>query len=187
MHFVIILSIFFISIYQTMRRGPGGTFAYVFVPVLLLLGVVKPISLTLLPDMTSIMAVSYGTVLGMIFAGRMPGIRPHPVDAIIVILSLTIVITGVVNGEFWTLVSATGNESLKWLVPYYMARVAFRDPALRLRLTLTLCWIAMALGAMGLIEFRLWPLFFSRTFESLGLSIALNETVQSAGPSSGRW
>ena len=71
MHFVINIAILVLSIYQTMRRGPGGTFVYVFVPVLLLLGVVRPITLPVLPDMTSMMAVSYGTVFGMLAAASL--------------------------------------------------------------------------------------------------------------------
>jgi hypothetical protein len=181
MHYAIITAIFVLSAYWTIRRGPGGTFAFIFIPVLLLLGVVRPVVLPTLPDVTSIMAVSYGTVVGMIIGGRFPRIRPHLVDAIVVLMSFFVVITGILNGEFWTLVSATGNETLKWIIPYYMARVAFRDVALRRHLALTLCWVAMALASMGAIEFRLWPLFFSRLIASMGLSTAHNEMVQ------GRW
>lgn len=178
MNVLIILVIFLVSTYQTIRRGPGGTFVYVFIPVLLLLGVVRPVSLPVVPDVTSLMAVSYGTLLGMLIGGKFPGFRPHFVDLLVVLLSVSTVISAVVNGEFWTLVSAAGNEILRWIVPYYMARVAFRDVALRQRLTVSLCWIAIALGAMGAVEFRLWPVFFSRLIESVGASIALNDIVQ---------
>jgi hypothetical protein len=176
MHYIVIAIIFFWSLYQTIRRGPAGAFVYAFLPVLLCLSIIKPISVTGLPDIFSPLAVSYGVLVGMLVSGRFPAFKPHLIDWIVLACSLTVILTGYYNGVFWTLVAITGTETLRWLVPYYMARLAFRDPGLRRTMGLLFCWVAMAVGTMGLIEFRLWPLFFSRMLEVFG-STPFNDIV----------
>ena len=175
MHYLVDAIILVVSFLVTVRYGPGRTFVWVFVPVLLLLGAVRPVELPKLPDINSTMAVSYGVLMGMIVVGRVPAIRLHLIDFLVLAISISTILSAVFNGVFWTLVSAIGSEALRWLVPYYMARLAFREAELRTQLAKLLCGIAITLGMMGLIEFRLWPNFFSRMLVDSGLSIAVND------------
>lgn len=177
MEYLLIGFFFAAALIQTIRKGPGSTFACVYLPVLLLLSTVKPVSIQPLPDISSPIAVSYGVVLGMILSGRIVFFRPHLIDFLVVGCSMSVVLTGYVNGEFWTIVSATGNETLRWIVPYYMARLAFREQAIRRQMGLSLCFVAIAMGVIGLIEFRLYPLFFSRFLESFNMTIVHNSMV----------
>ena len=176
MNFVVITIIFAWGLYQTLKRGPAGAFVYAYMPVLLLLSIIRPITLPMLPDIFSPIAVTDGVLLGMLIKGNIPGFKIHPIDWMVLLASLLIVISGYVNGELWTIPAATGTEVLRWLVPYYMARLALREAPLRRTLAIQLCWIAMAISAMGLIEFRLWPLWFSRLLEVFG-SIPYNDIV----------
>lgn len=177
MNYLLIGIFFAAGLFQTIRKGPGSAFAYVYLPVLLLLSTVRPVSIEPLPDITSPIAVSYGVLLGMLLSGRIVFFKLHLIDFLVVGCSLTVVMTGYVNGEFWTIISATGNETLRWIVPYYMARLAFREQAIRRQMGLSLCFAAMAMGVIGLIEFRLFPLFFSRLLESLNMTIVHNTMV----------
>lgn len=177
MSYLIIGILFVFAVLQTIRKGPGSTFAYLYLPVLFLVSTVRPVSIEPLPDITSPIAVSYGTLLGMALSGRFVFFKLHLIDYLVVLCSVTIAITGYVNGEFWTLVSATGNETLRWLIPYYMARIAFREAPLRRHMGLTFCFLAMALGVIGIIEFRLFPLFFSRMLERLDMAMVFNTMV----------
>jgi hypothetical protein len=174
----LLIGIFFIAaLVQTIRRGPGYVFAYVYLPVQLLLSTVAPAQVQPLPDITGPVAVSYGLVIGMLISGRFMFFKPHFIDLLVVLCSVSIIITGYVNGEFWTIVSATGNETLRWLVPYYMARLAFRDATVRRQMGISLCFVAMAMGLIGMIEFRLFPLFFSRILQDLGMAQVYNTMV----------
>jgi hypothetical protein len=174
----LLIGIFFIAaLIQTIRKGPGYVFAYVYLPVQLLLSTVKPAQITTLPDITSPVAVSYGLLIGMLISGRLAFFKAHLIDYLVVLCSISIVVTGYVNGEFWTIISATGNEALGWLIPYYMARLAFRDGIVRRQMGLSLCFVAMAMGLIGMIEFRLYPLFFSRLLVQLGMADVYNEMV----------
>lgn len=172
MNYALIGIFFAAALIQTIRKGPGSVFAYVYLPVLLLMSTVRPIAIDALPipDITSPVAVSYGLVIGMLVSGRLVFFRPHLVDYLVVLCSVSIAVTGYLNAEFWTLVSALGSETLRWLIPYYMARIAFRDPLIRRQMGLSLCFVAMAMGVIGMIEFRLFPLFFSRMLESLNMA-----------------
>ena len=181
MSFLAIGTFFVLALLVTLQRGPAATFAYVFLPVILLLAIVKPIFLYVLPDVSSMHAVTYGTLLGMLCAGRMPSLKLHPVDGLVLLVSVSTMATSLANGSFWTLVSSIGSETLHWLVPYYMARLAFKEPVLRKHMALILAGIAMALAFIGLIEWRLRPLFFSRILGTLGLSTVYSNLVQ------GRW
>lgn len=177
MNYLLIGSFFVAAMIQTIRKGPGSVFALVYLPVLLLVSTVRPLTIEPLPDITSPIAVSYGVLLGMLISGKIPFFKLHFIDLLAVLCSVTIVITGYVNGEFWTLVSATGNETLRWIVPYYMARLAFREPGTRRQMGLSLCFVAMAMGLIGIVEFRLYPLFFSRILESLNMTFVHNTMV----------
>lgn len=177
MNYLLIGIFFLAALIQTIRRGPGYVFAYVYLPVELLLSTVAPAKVEPLPDITGPVAVSYGLIMGMFISGRFAFFKPHFIDLLVVLCSVSIIITGYVNGEFWTIVSATGNETLRWLVPYYMARLAFRDATVRRQIGLSLCFIAMAMGVIGMIEFRLFPLFFSRLLLDLGMANVYNQMV----------
>lgn len=178
MNYLLIGIFFLAALVQTIRKGPGYVFAFVYLPVELLLSTVVPAKVEPLPDISGPAAVSYGVLLGIIVSGRFNFFKPHLLDLLVLLCSVSIVITGYANGEFWTVVSGIGNESLRWLIPYYMARLAFRDATVRRQMGLSLCFISMAMGVIGMIEFRFNPLFFSRMLQSVDLAQVYNTMVQ---------
>lgn len=178
MSFLAIAIILFASIAVTVQRGPAATFAYVFLPVALLLSSVPAVSLPILPDMSSMHAVTYGVLLGMLIVGKLPAFRIHPIDWLVVLLSITTIITGYVNGNLWTIVSSCGSETLHWLMPYYMARLAFTDVTLRRHMALILSAIAVCLAAASVVEWRLRPLIVAKILNQLNLSNVDSTFVQ---------
>src|SRR4051812_9344994 len=115
MSYLAIAIIFLASIAVTVQRGPAAAFAYVFLPVLLLFSSIPPLSIPILPDMTSIHAVTYGVLFGMMIVGKLPAFRPHPIDWIVLAISVLSTATGYVNGNLWTIVSSVGSETLHTL------------------------------------------------------------------------
>jgi len=169
MNLLIYTIIFVTTIYVTLRRGPGGAFVYVFLPCLLTLWNVPGLSVSPLPDFSTITTLSYALVLGVFIGGNLPSIKWHFIDTLIVLSSVFVVITSYATEVLWTAVSATGDEFLRWMVPYFAARVAFQQPILRRHAALILAYIAMFVGFFALIEFRLSPYIVSRTLEGFNI------------------
>jgi hypothetical protein len=166
------------SIFVTVQRGPAGTFVFVFLPVVLMFSSIPSLAIPILPDMTSMHAVTYGVLLGMMIVGKLPSFRPHPVDGLILLLSIAATATSYANGNLWTIVSSVGAETLHWIVPYYMARLAFRDVAVRRQMAIVLAIITCIIAFAGVIEWRLKPLIVAKVLGRLHLSNAFSEFVQ---------
>jgi hypothetical protein len=160
-----------LSFVVTARRGPGATFAYVMLPAMLLAFTVSPIAIYKLPDVTTTGAVGYGTLLGLVAIGWRPPFKLGLIDFGVLSLMAVRIISGTVNGQLWTGVSYTGAEVLLVGVPYLLARTAFIDRHWRLQAAKVITIIAVSLVPICLIEFRLWPLTYSRSIMApLGLT-----------------
>lgn len=177
MGLIIVVVLLLTSASVAMRRGPGAALAYVFLPVLLLLSKTAFVTLEPLPDLNSLSATTLGTLIGTLLGGHWPRLRFHWLDGLVIACSVSLALTAYLNGTTWTLIAGTGNDTLRYLMPYLMARVAFFDPDLRRHCAISLSWIAIVMGACALIEFRLRPLVVSRTLEDLGMSIVDNTMV----------
>ena len=176
---VVIVAIFLTAFVVTIRLGIAGTFAYVLLPAVLLLFTISPLEIYKLPDVSTLSAVGYGTVAAYFVKGGEPlGIRFNFVDAIMVALSLIAIVSAVAAEQIWTGVSTFGSEALEWVLPYFMARVAFAHREWRLPTAKVLVGIACALALIALIEMRFDPLFFSRrVLRPFGLTTSAYELV----------
>lgn len=172
---LVVLSIFFVaSLFLTLRRGPGAAFTYVLLPGWLLLSQIKPINISPFPDFDTASVVSYGVLLAIGITGRFPTFKFHPIDGVIVALTVSLLLTAYSTGNSWTIVASFGTELFTWIMPYYMARVAFRDASMRKHAAYIVACCAMLIAFFALIEFRLNPLIYSRTLEPFGLNVAAN-------------
>lgn len=181
MNLIVVVSLLLASVYVAMRRGPGAVFAFLYLPTLLLLGSTPPISIEPLPDIHSLSAIAMGTLIGTLLGGTMPPIRFHWIDGMILACSLSLAMTSYLTGTTWTLIAFTGNDVLRSLMPYLMARAAFFDPGLRRHACVIASYTAILVGACAAIEFRLNPNFVSRTLMDFGLSAASNKMVLKRG------
>ena len=169
----------FVSFFVTLRRGPGATFSYVLLPVTLLLFTVTALEIQKLPDVTTVAAVSYGTLAGLIVRGWKPPFRLSLIDLLVVTLAALRVVSGTVNGQLWTGVSLIGQQVLMVLTPYVLARTAFIDRYYRGQSAKVLIGLALLLLPAAMIEWRLRPLFYARAIlEPLDLTNVNWELVQ---------
>lgn len=167
---LIVLGLLIASARVAMTRGPGAALAYIYLPVLLLFGITPSVAIEPLPDMTSLSATALGTIIGTMLGGHWPRIRFHWFDGLMIVCSISFGLTAYLSGTTWTLITFSGNDVLRYLMPYLMARVAFFDPNLRRHCAISISYIAIFMGACAFIEFRLRPLFVARTLNALGFS-----------------
>jgi polyisoprenyl-phosphate glycosyltransferase len=169
---VVIAIIFITSLWVTFRRGPGAAFVYVMLPVMMFLSQLPPFQLQPLPNFTPTSTVAYAAILAMICTGKFPRIKLHALDVMVILLMLSRMCTAYSQGNFWTIVSVFGDQLLNWIAPYYLARLAFFDPELRRRGAYILAGCAIGVSIIGIMEFRLFPLFYARLLSQFGLSDA---------------
>ncbi|HQY89748.1 MAG TPA: hypothetical protein PK402_13935, partial [Tepidisphaeraceae bacterium] len=173
----VILAILISAIYTTVRRGPGAALVWVLFPCLMLLHEVIPMAIQPFPDFDAISSVSYGVIIGLLVTGRLPRLPWHVFDFFVIAVVVSLEMTSISKGNFWTVISTLGNESLQMLVPYYMARHAFADPLLRRQATQSLAICMLIVGFFALIEMRLIPYVFSRYLHMFGVTDTTNTMV----------
>ena len=175
---LVIVGIFIAAFATTFWAGVPGAFAYVMLPALLLVYTVAPVEIEKLPDLTTLAAVGYGVVAGLIARGEMPRLRWTLIDTLVVTLSALSVINAVYSEVLWTGVNRSGTEFFEWLLPYFMGRITFAHPHYRLRAAQVLTGLAAFLALVALWEMRVRPLFFSRDILTpFGLTTAAYEMV----------
>lgn len=173
----VILAILISAIYTTVRRGPGAALVWVMLPCLLLLYELIPIGMNVLPDFDAISSVSYGVLIAMLLTGKIPRLPWHVFDFFVIAVVISLGMTSISKGNFWTIISTLGNETLQWLVPYYMARHAFADPTLRRQAVQSMAICLLIVGAFALVEMRMKPFFYSRALSTLGIIDTTNTMV----------
>ena len=175
---LLIAAIFSASVLVTLSRGLAGAFVYVYLPVLLLLAMIPPFDLPYLPDVHPAVAVSYGAILGWaIKGGETLHLRWHPIDLLLVGLIACKIVTSLTTEQVWTGVNTFGTEVFGTLLPYLMARVAFADAGHRRAMLWIVCGCMAVVGFFALVELRLWPYFYSRNLQRLGMVQVANGMV----------
>ena len=160
--------IFLAALLVTVSGGVRLTFAYVYLPVMLLFAHVPQFNIPLLPDVGSEGAVGYGVLLGLLLrGGEKLDLQFHWLDAVVVLLSILIIITSTTTEFLWTGINSFGTQLFGWVLPYFLGRAAIADVRAR-RATLRVIIACVGITAfLALVEFRLRPLFYSRSLEAL--------------------
>jgi hypothetical protein len=160
---LLIIFVFVAAFSMTLWRSVAATFTYVLLPTLLLVFSVPLIEIKGLPDLTTLAAVGYGTVIAFVLKGGEPlGFRFVLIDGIIVGLSLISAASAAVAEYLWSGVGAFSKDFFEWLVPYFMARMTFTQPYYRLRSAQVLTGLAIFLAPFALWETRMDPTFYAR-------------------------
>ncbi len=168
---VVQLLIFCIATYWVAVHGIARTFAQVFIPALLFFFLTPQLNLPGVPDIWSFSAVGY-PVLFMSFAkwDEVRRVKWNALDIMVTIMMISPTISVITNNGAWEGIGLSGEIFFKWLMPYFMARIAFFDPEARRLMLKTLCICTIIIGCMAAFEARLKPYFFSRTMERLGIA-----------------
>jgi hypothetical protein len=162
----------------TVRRSGVWAFTTLYIPAVILVSNTKKIMLPGIPDIDALFGIMYGILGGIVIKGGEPlNFRFGVADAIMVALSCGAVISASVTEKIWTGVNMIGIEFLGFLMPYFLARAMFLDPAARRRALWIFVCIIIALGFFALIELRLWPFWLSRQLKPLGLFVGQNTMV----------
>lgn len=153
-----------------MRRGLGAAFATVYIPTLLFLSPVKPLSFPFFNETNCANAVIYGLCAGVCFGGRMPfTIRWNTVDTLVLLCAVAGIVTSLKTEYLYTGVSMAKAEVLGWLLPYIFARTSFHSAEVRRLVMRVLIVCLPILAVIAFIQFRFFPREYLLVFSWLGL------------------
>lgn len=175
---LVLLLIFALAAYLTWTRGIAFAFALVYIPVLVLLSVVKPLKLPLLPDLHSTFAVGYGVLAGIVLRGgigRLP-FKWNLLDTAMVALWMLAATAVAISQGAELGRNMIGDGFFDFLTPYLLARYSFHSAEGRRLALWSTAACALAVALMSPIEMRLWPQYFSRILDQYGLYVAPNST-----------
>jgi hypothetical protein len=178
MNTLALLAIFAATVYVTAFYSIARAFVFVYVPALLILYLVPQQSLPGIPNLTTPSAVGYAVLMMAPFKWReVQRIRLNGLDLMVLLMFVPPVISVMLNNTLWDGIGRSGEMFFRWIVPYFMGRIAFVDADARRALLPVLCTCAITLGFMTAVEARLRPYWFSRTMERLNLAKTPNEQV----------
>lgn len=161
MSFLSIGVIFLFAVAATLSWGAGTALAVVYLPVLILLNMLRELALPGVPDIGAGSAVIYGIMLASVpRLGESMGIRINLVDLLILALTGSAMITSMITERLYTGVSTAGSYFLTFVGPYFLARVAFVSPKNRERALWGILCCLPVLVLFALIEVRFWPHFY---------------------------
>ena len=162
--------IFLVTVIVTVGGGVRAVFAYVYLPAMLLFAHIPQFSIPLLPDVGTEGAVGYGLIVGLLLKGGEPlGLTFHWLDGLVLLLGSLMILTATTTEFVWTGINAFGTHLFGWVLPYFLGRVAISDARTRKAALNVIIACSGAIAFLALVEFRLWPLIFSRTLERFGV------------------
>src|SRR4051812_27341073 len=162
--------LFAVAIYLTLYRSAVVAFVTLYLPCLLLLNTTQKINLPGLPDMNATYGIIYGILGGLVLkGGEVFPFKWGFMDTLMLLLTLSTIITGMVTEYVYTGVSILGEQVLEFLAPYFLARIMFHDAAMRRRALWVCVTCAFIIAFFALIELRLFPYWLSRTLKNFGL------------------
>lgn len=165
---VTIIAIFILALCVALIRGPGWAFAVVYLPALILLNQIPELRLPHMP-VAAHFAPLYAILIALPFRQEKLRLKWCTLDTIVVLLLISSLITAWSTEEFETGVNMFRTEILRWIGPYFLARLLFRSLETR---RLALYMLIALIGFIfipAVIEFRLQPYFYLHVMQDLGL------------------
>lgn len=161
MSFLSIGVIFLFAVAATLSWGAGTALAVVYLPVLILLNMLRELALPGVPDIGAGSAVIYGIMLASVpRIGESMGIRFNLVDGLVLALTGSAMITSMTTEHLYTGVSTAGSYFLTFVGPYFLTRVAFVSAENRERALWGILCCVPVLVVFALIEVRFFPHFY---------------------------
>lgn len=176
MNYAVVAVLIVLGCGLTLYRGTAMAFAWLYLPIVLLLSAVPPWKVPGVLHMTATNGVIYGILLGLVLKGGEPvQIRWNIVDALVLLLAGSSIITAMHTAELWTGVDAGFEVLIGWVAPYFLARQAMLSAPARQAALRSLIVGSCVFAVFVLIEARLWPYFYGRPLERIGLYGAITE------------
>lgn len=161
MSFLSIGVIFLFAVAATLSWGAGTALAVVYLPVVILLNMLRELALPGVPDIGAGSAVIYGIMLASVpRIGESMGIRFNLADGLILALTGSAMITSMTTEHLYTGVSTAGSYFLTFVGPYFLTRVAFVSAENRERALWGILCCVPVLVLFALIEVRFFPHFY---------------------------
>ncbi len=173
MNLIALSLIFVAAVYVMVNYGIARTFVFVYIPALLLLFLIPAYKLPGIPNLNMPTAVGYAVLLIAPFKWKeLSRLKFNAIDIMIVLMMLPPTISVLLNDTLWDAIGRSGDLFFRWILPYFLARIAFNDADARKRLLPVLCTCAIVIGCFAAIEARLRPYFVARTMKQAGLANA---------------
>lgn len=169
MSILTMMIVFAVALTVTLIAGGGWAFATVYLPALLML---NQLPLWMIPHapLTAHWAALYGIMLGLLFRQEPLRLRWCSIDVIMILLLVSLSITAWSTAVFETAVNFSRGDALEWTIPYFMARIFFRDLQIRRAALSTLVVLIGLISVAALIEFRLAPYWYLHLLRDLGMN-----------------
>ena len=147
---VTIIAIFILALCVALIRGPGWAFAVVYLPALILLNQIPELRLPHMP-VAAHFAPLYAILIALPFRQEKLRLKWCTLDTIVVLLLISSLITAWSTEEFETGVNMFRTEILRWIGPYFLARLLFRSlETRRLALYMLIALIGLIAAVVGL-------------------------------------
>ena len=147
--------------------GVRWAYVAVFLPTLILLNQIPPFNLQHAPVLAQY-APMYAILIALPFRGESLRFRPCLTDGVILLLVLSTALTGWTTEYMETGVNGFRNDLLRLAMPYFLARIVFRDWRMR---RAALKWVVALLALISvcaLIETHGQPYFFLHLLQRMG-------------------
>jgi hypothetical protein len=170
MSVVLIGVIFMIALLVGITRGPGWCFVLVYLPALMLFSQVQ--ELTQIPHLpiSAATAPLYAMLLSIPINGGSFKLRWNSLDTVCALLLVSGAITGWTTALFESGINIFRTDLLNWMLPYYAARIAFRDWDKRRAALYAVVPVMFFIWCMAAIEFRFIPYFYLHMMQSAGMA-----------------
>ncbi len=164
-----IVLIFGVSLVVALAKGIRPVYALIYLPVLILLYQVPPLVLTHVP-VESYYAPLYACLIAMPFRQESLRFRPSWVDLVVVLLIVSVAITGFSVDGFEVGVNVFRTDTLRLAVPYFLARIVFKDWQPRRSAVYALSAVMGIVVIAAAIEARMTPAFYQHMLERAGMN-----------------
>jgi hypothetical protein len=170
MSVVLIGFIFVVALLVGIIRGPGWCFVLVYLPALMLFSQVQ--EFTSLPHLpiSAATAPLYAMLISIPINGGSFKLRWNSLDTVFALLLICGAITGWTTALFESGVNIFRTDFLNWMLPYYAARIAFRDWEKRRAALFVLIPVMFFIWVVAAIEFRFTPYFYLHLMQSAGMA-----------------
>lgn len=165
MHLVLYLAIFSWTVYVVYRHGIGPAFGLCLLPAVVLVHFAKGVPMPLLPNLSSLSMVFYGTIAGCVLRPQPLNVRWNLIDTAMCLILIPIFFTTWMNGGQPVVIGGPPDPpSLKlaqryvtetavtFLFPYFMARVALQQIDGRKWTLRAACAVAIFVGFLSAVE-----------------------------------
>ena len=166
------------GMYTMYRYGIARTFAWLYLPSILLFNFAKAQNMPGIPNLATPTAIGYGVLMGIGFRWHELGkIRWNLLDTMMVLMCIPTFATTLAVQDLWNAYRETAEFAFRWLMPYFLARLAIQDADGRVQMLRSLSVCAVIVGVLAAYEARIRPNETARVLHLFSLDETSNVMV----------